>query len=182
MNNNLEIEHKLLVDKESFYKLYHMFHEPDFFTQVNVYYDTQHNDVRKMRGSMRIRDIKGEHIFTLKVHTPVGTIEHEKKVKDNSIYSLNDEEITKLLAQFHIQGPFKELTKLKTERAIYNSKEAELCFDISTYNGKKDYEIEYEYKKDHDGFKAFNEILARVGLHFETNCTSKIQRALKSIE
>ena len=41
---------------------------------------------------------------------------------------------------------------------------AELCFDINSYNGITDYEIEYEVKKDHDYKKAFKAILKQAGI------------------
>ena len=56
--------------------------------------------------------------------------------------------------------------------------QAELCFDYNEYGDNSDYEIEYEYKTEHDGKNKFNEILLEIGLHYEKNCSSKIARAL----
>ena len=178
MNKNIELEYKVLVSKEQFYDLYNHYNKPTFFTQVNVYYDTFHLDIRKMRGAMRIRDVDGDHIFTLKLPSVIGVMEFEKSLPENKLESLQDEEILTLLQKNHIQGPFRELTTLKTQRAIINTGYAELCFDISSYGDTTDYEIEYEYIKDHDGLKAFQEIMDTIHVTYTGNCISKIQRAL----
>ena len=62
--------------------------------------------------------------------------------------------------------------------SVFESEFAELCFDINYYNDKIDYEIEYEYKANHDGFTLFNSILSSIDLPYTKNCKSKIQRAL----
>lgn len=180
MNNNIEKEYKILVTKEQFNTLYKHFNQPLFYSQTNVYYDTCNYDIRNAKGAMRIRDINKDHIFTLKMHSSKGLLEYEKNLPSNSIECFEDEEISSLLNQYHIQGPFHEIGNLKTERAIYYTEYAELCFDINTYNGIVDYEIEYEYKKDHDGLTVFQNILSIVNIVYTSNCISKIQRALNS--
>ena len=69
-----------------------------------------------------------------------------------------------------------------TKRAVVETENAELCFDISTYGSHTDYEIEYEYKQPHDGLSVFQKLLSHVQLVYEKNCTSKIQRALQAVE
>ena len=182
MNKNIELEYKVLVTKEQFEALYKHFNEPSFRTQVNVYYDTLDMAIRKTRGSMRIRDLYDCHIFTFKMGSQLGLLEFEKDVPTNSLESLEDEEIQNLLARYHFSGPFKQLTKLKTQRAIVNTGNAELCFDISEYNGKTDYEIEYEYIKDHDGLHDFQAILDYIHVTYTHNCSAKIVRALASLQ
>lgn len=182
MNKNIELEYKVLVTKEQFEALYERYNKPSFRTQVNVYYDTLDMAIRKTRGSMRIRDLYDRHIFTFKMGSQFGLLEFEKDVPSNSLESLEDEEICNLLARYHFHGPFKQLTKLKTQRAIINTGNAELCFDISEYNGHMDYEIEYEYLKDHDGLHDFQAILDTINVTYTHNCSSKIVRALASLQ
>ena len=76
---------------------------------------------------------------------------------------------------------FFKIAELHTQRAVYESEFAELCFDISTYHGKTDYEIEYEYKKEHDGLSIFQDIMKQINVVYEKNCISKIQRAINSL-
>ncbi len=181
MNNNIEKEYKILITKEQFETLYNSYGNPPFRLQENVYYDTADFNIRRTKGSMRIRDVNNEHIFTLKIHSPNGLLEYEKNVSSNSIDSLNDEEIISLFNKYDIHGPFQRITSLKTQRAIIYTEYAELCFDISSYNGITDYEIEYEYKKDHDGLTVFKDILSKINVVYTSNCTSKVQRAMNSL-
>ena len=181
MNNNIEKEYKVLVTKEQFYNLYQNFATPPFHEQVNIYYDTQDLMIRKHKGAMRIRDVNGMHIFTLKMQSEEGLLEFEKPVPKNAITSLEDEEIQELLHRYQLQGPFFKIAELHTQRAVYESEFAELCFDISTYHGKTDYEIEYEYKKEHDCLSIFQDIMKQINVVYEKNCISKIQRAINSL-
>ena len=68
-----------------------------------------------------------------------------------------------------------------TKRAVVETENAELCFDISTYGNHTDYEIEYEYKKEHDGLSIFQDIMKQINVVYEKNCISKIQRAINSL-
>ena len=60
-----------------------------------------------------------------------------------------------------------------------------LEMDNSNSNKKDDksidYDIEYEYLKEHDGIKTFNEILHPFHMKYEKNCPSKIARAFDYI-
>lgn len=180
MKENIELEYKILVTKEQFDELLKNFPSLTFIEQSNTYYDTLDNQIQTRRGSMRIRK-KGNCTFTLKMPSVHGLMEYECPVEDVSLASLQKEEIKQLLNKNGIVGELKELTTLVTQRAIYETEYAELCFDISTYNGITDYELEYEYKKEHDGLKVFNEILSKAGLVYSRNCTSKCRRALRSL-
>lgn len=62
--------------------------------------------IRKHKGAMRIRDVNGMHIFTLKMQSEEGLLEFEKPVPKNAITSLEDEEIQELLHRYQLQGPF----------------------------------------------------------------------------
>lgn len=179
MDNNIEKELKILVSKEQFYTLKESYEPLPFKTQINVYFDNENRTIEKKHGAMRIRTKNNKHIFTLKMHSEEGLREHECFVEQNDISSLNKKEIVDLLNSYEISGPFVSTAILKTDRAVYENEYAELCFDINYYDDCIDYEIEYEYKKEHDGIKVFNDILEKVNLIYTSNCKSKIQRALK---
>mgnify|MGYP003296204767 CR=1 FL=1 len=179
MDNNIEKELKILVSKEQFYALKEEYDPLHFETQINVYFDSEDKIIEKKHGAMRIRTKNNTHIFTLKMHSEEGLREHECYVDNRDVASLNRKEIIDLLNSYEISGPFVSTATLKTERAVYENEFAELCFDINYYDDCIDYEIEYEYRKEHDGIKAFNTILNKVNLVYTSNCKSKIQRALK---
>ncbi len=179
MNKNIEIELKILVEKEKFYELLNLYPDISFKKQVNVYYDTLDYQILKKHGAMRIRT-KDTHTFTFKNGTSNGLEEYECIVSENSISALNTSEITEFLNSHNIYGPFQEISTLSTYRGIVETENAEICFDINEYNGITDYEIEYEYKNNHDGVKCFNKILENVNIKYNYNCLSKIQRAIEN--
>lgn len=177
MVNNLETEYKLLVTKEQFEKLRNKYNELEYRTQINSYYDTKDSLMKEKKCSMRIREVNGEFIFTLKTPAHGSHMEHECLVSENSVEAFNDPEIMKLFDQYQLHGNYIKIGECITQRAIYATPLAELCFDINEYRETIDYEIEYEIKESHDGVSAFNEILSAVDCVYERNCASKIARA-----
>ena len=179
MNKNIEKEYKILVNEFQFNQLCELYQPLTFTTQVNVYFDTETHAIKKCKGAMRIRTKNNKHTFTLKMYQGNDLLEFETNVEENSVNALNNDTILSLLASYHIEPPFISIATLRTDRAVFEDDDAELCFDHNFYNSIEDYEIEYEYKREHDGFSKFNRILKRIGLKYESNCTSKIGRALK---
>lgn len=179
MNKNIEKELKILVTQEQFEKLRKRYEPLTFQKQVNQYYDTVDHAIRKKNGAMRIRTKNHEHIFTLKLYINNELHEFECNVQENSLAALQKPEIQSLLQEYDIKMPVLKIGILTTYRAVFENEDAELCFDENFYNNQCDYEIEYEYKREHDGLLKFNQILSKVNLHYETNCKAKIARAIK---
>lgn len=177
MDKHLEIEYKILVNESQFYELLKDYPNLKFIKQTNYYYDNINNDLRNNKIAMRIRD-KGELIYTLKNPCEHGVEEYECIVNSNDPKIFDEEPIKSVLNKFNINGPFICLGALVTYRAMYICDDYELCFDINEYNNYKDYEIEYEYKREHDGLTNFNQILSKVNLTYKRNCASKIKRCL----
>lgn len=83
----------------------------------------------------------------------------------------------------HLQGvatleELQPLVQFETTRSICNQPEAEISIDHTIFAHSDDYEIEYEYRQEHDGIRRFNEILKPLGLSWEKNGTTKLARAL----
>ena len=178
MNKNIEKEYKVLLSKEQFETLCSFYEPLHFVQQTNIYFDTEDRAIEYMRGAMRIRTKNGKHRFTLKVHENNELVEYECDVATNTIDALNSHSISLLLKKYKIHGPYIQRAKLITKRAIVEDEFAELCFDISEYNNTIDYEIEYEYKKKHDGLSLFQCILDKINVTYTHNAKSKIARAL----
>lgn len=178
MNVNIEKEYKILVTKEQFVRLLQEYPQAAFKKQVNTYYDTANLAIRRAHGAMRIRTLEDRFLFTLKRHSAEGVMEYEKDVPANDISAFSDAEIRALLQSISIQGPIQKITELTTYRAVIDTGNAELCFDYNRYGDHEDYEIEYEYKQEHDGLSVFNAILAKAQLTYTKKAKSKIQRAL----
>ncbi|MEG1526446.1 MAG: CYTH domain-containing protein [Erysipelotrichaceae bacterium] len=177
MFKNIEKEYKLLVSKSEFDHLLSFYKDAVFHEQTNTYFDNHQHAIETMHGAMRIR--KTNHfVFTLKVFQDDDLLEFECEVDNDDVSSLLHPDIATLLKSYQIEYPFYETAKLTTKRAIIDTGFAELCFDENHYANCVDYEIEYEEKVTHDGKSAFNKILEVANLHYETNATSKIKRAL----
>lgn len=159
MHIDEELELKTLVTKEQFEKITSFYQNLKFVEQVNIYYESDKDDSYAFR--VRLKD--GKQLFTLKAHSNGKIIEYEKYF--TSSFEL-DREILLTLASFSVFPPFKKLGRLITKRAMVINEEAELCFDINEYNGKTDYEIEYEVKKEHDYQAAFETILKQADIQY----------------
>lgn len=180
MHKNIEKELKILLSEQQFYHILQNYDNLIFKKQVNTYYDNDKKQIKEKHGAMRIRQTD-KFLFTLKMHSESGLLEYETVVTENSPTVFDKEDINELLTSYDISGPFYQTAELTTLRAVFETTDAELCFDINEYNGKKDYELEYEYKTDHDGIAVFQTILSSVHLQYTKNCDSKIKRALDSI-
>lgn len=182
MNKKIEKEYKILVTKQQFEALLQMYDDCEVSEQLNIYFDTEDQTIKKLKGGMRIRYKNNKYIFTLKFKHPEGHIELEKEIPHDCINELHhDQTIAAWFKEYGINAPFIEIGRVHTLRYLHRSEVAELCFDISHYNDITDYEIEYEFLQEHDGISKFNEILSHVNLTYEKNCITKLGRMLNSL-
>lgn len=182
MNKKIEKEYKILVTKEQFDSLMCLYDDYEVIDQLNVYYDTCDGRMKELRGGMRIRSIGNRYIFTIKFKHPEGHLELEKEVSSDCIEDImSDCEIQSWFHEYGLNFPLVEIGRLRTIRHLHRSEVAELCFDVNEYNGMIDYEIEYEYIKEHDGLTIFQQLLSHVNVVYKKNCISKIGRTLNSL-
>jgi len=174
MKLNIEVEDKVLLCKEDFFKLIFSYEPYAFTRQVNHYYSFEgilSHDV------IRIREKNNAYTFTFKRKTNSQLFEYEKELSSLSF----DEESIKLLNEHGINEPYKLIGSLETERfSIIIDEVAELSFDINHYNGITDYEVEYECLSEHDHVIAFGNILAKADIEFVPNLVSKFARFINS--
>ena len=173
MNHAIETEIKVLLSREQFNRLASFYQPLTFVRQINTYYKNNNSD----HYAFRIREKEGTLLFTLKNKTPEGVMEYEKIIEGEPE---DDPDVVRTVSFFGIEPPYEKLGKLVTYRAMVISELAELCFDINIYNGRLDYEIEYEVKKEHDHLKAFKHILEKAGIEYVPNKDSKYKRFVKS--
>ena len=180
MYNQIERELKCLLTKEQYKSMINSYDFHINIHQTNTYYDTKDNYMKSIKGAIRIRTIEDTYIFTLKIRTDdITLIELEKEIKDNSIQTaFADEEIKGWLQKYSIPMDVEKIISFSTNRKMILLENAELCLDHTTFGNHSDYEIEYEYTKDHDGISEFNKILVPFGLEYKKNCPSKLARAL----
>ena len=179
MYNNIERELKVLITKEIFNKILisYDFHNP--ITQTNTYYDDDQHSIKNQKGAMRIRTIGEKNIFTLKIKKDDYThYEYEKEINTNKIEDIKDPEILRWKNQFNIPENVNKIAEFTTKRYTYEFENGELCLDETKYPNHTDYEIEYEYNKNHDGITFFNSVLKPFHIQWKKNCPSKIARAV----
>lgn len=182
MYNQMERELKCLISKEQYDQIIKSYDFSKSWIQINTYYDTTSKQVKKQNAAVRIRTIDSKKIFTLKIRKDKLThFEYEKEISTDKIDNINDPEVLSWLQKLNLSEPLKKTVVIQTERRIYRTEEAELCADYNIFNDIHDYEIEYEYLKEHDGIKTFNEILHPFHMKYEKNCPSKIARAFDYI-
>lgn len=178
MQDTIERELKILVSKEKYNKLLNSYPFSQPWKQTNTYYDTRDGLIKQKNGALRIRQIGNQHIFTLKIKTDSIThIELEKVIDCDVIKDIKDKEILGWLKEYEIPMNVLPIISFTTIRQIVELENAELCADFTDYGNHADYEIEYEYKTEHDGIQAFNQILTTIDLLYKKNCSSKIARA-----
>jgi len=175
MNKEVELELKTIITEKQFNELLSHYPVFTFIKQHNYYYFT--NNLNNY--AFRVRTILDKKIFTLKEYDGKTTFEYEKEFVGDFF---DDNEIRMILNKFDLKEPFHIFGDLVTARAMIISEYAELCFDINTYNGITDYEIEYEVKKEHDYINEFNQILAQANIEYKKSYASKYKRCLLTLK
>lgn len=177
---NKERELKIMLTQDQFESLLNSYDFPITIRQTNTYYDTVDHRVKKMNGALRLRKIEDRTIFTLKKRIdPITLIELEKDVDTDDLRSIEDPEILDWLKQYGISKErVAPIVQFSTIRHILNTKDAQICLDENKFEHSMDYELEYEYKVDHDGVHDLNVFLNKIGILYTKNGPSKLQRAM----
>ena len=187
MNELVEIEYKMLLQKDMFEKLLNDYkHKINReYTQTNYYLT---NDQLKQRKYMlRIREKENHLEMTLKrpyLHHSLETnIVISLKDKDDILNGmLPDNEIISILKDEGIDVHLlKNEISLSTHRYDIELEEGTLSLDVNTYNGITDYEMEFEVLDEKAGYNQFLNIISPYNLTYEKNNKSKIKRALDSL-
>ncbi|MGM9947624.1 CYTH domain-containing protein [Floccifex sp.] len=182
MFNQMERELKILVQKFEYEKIKNSYDFSNPRIQKNVYYDTPSNEIKNKGGAMRIRTINGHHFFTLKLKKDnITHYEYEKEINTDKIEQIQDNEVLHWIHSLHLKEKLIPIISFETERRMWITNLAEICADKNIFGDVIDYEIEYEYRIDHDGIQVFNDLLKPVHLYYEKNCSSKIARAMNYI-
>lgn len=163
MHTNHEIEYKTLISESLFHKLCAAYPEAIVYDQTNVYYESESMSLKSMGFAIRIRDLDGKHLFTMKQKANQGHQEYELYLDENTPQAFNHPELNALFQHFCIQGPFKAIGSLHTLRRSIRFSYGELCLDENEYCGIKDYEIEFEIDAAHpkEAEQEFNQLLDR---------------------
>ncbi len=158
-----ELEKKLLLTEDEYdYLMEHLGYESPLIqkpitTQVNYYFDTDDFSMNRQNTTCRIRLKDGKYKATMKKHSSAGDQSTETEME---IYNgLESNAFTNM--GLKLQG------ELITKRCIvFKDANCEAVLDKNEYLGQTDYELEIEYKTEHEKdaqaiLKIFRDMLTR---------------------
>lgn len=148
MQKNMEMEYKFLLSAEQFIDAYSKYgrekSEISYVVQINYYYDTYDNVLNDKNITVRLRQERNNIKWQIK--------KHGKRSEKNGVLSVSDEytgttnDIPKTISVSGINEDLHLKGNLITERKVYGfGHDSKICFDISMYLGRVDYEVEIEY-------------------------------------
>lgn len=186
MNEHIEIEYKILLDENTFYRIlqdYQSLIQRDYI-QVNYYFTN--TILQQKKYMLRIRE--KDNSFELTLKRPIKNYRLETNVlltpeEKDDFFSHRPitNEIIDLLKEDNINPlELENQFSLKTHRYDIILPEGILSLDENTYCQKHDYELEFEVNDEQEGYQQFLNIIHQYGLDYTKNCPSKIQRVLAS--
>lgn len=183
MAQEIEIEFKTRLKAEDFYVLKNALAFNDKpIDQVNHYFETKDEQLKKAHCALRIREINGKYMLTLKQPLEEGLLETNEEISklDAKKWLKNQatttQEVTDILTEQGIN--IKELQyfgQLKTERYLFKTNNLEYVIDHSFYLDQEDYEVEIEATSYDVGEAAFDNLIEKFNLSKEIP-VSKIER------
>lgn len=188
MNEQLEIEFKILLTKELFHQIlldYQNKIKKDYI-QINHY--LTHPILQEKKYMLRIREKDHQYEMTLKRpyqgHRLETNLFISKEEKDQIInHQMIDNEIIDILKKEKINPlELQQQFSLQTHRYDIQLEEGILSLDYNSYLNQEDYELEFETLDEEKGFLQFQEIIHHYRLDYQNNTPSKVQRALKAFK
>lgn len=185
----LEIEFKNLLTGEEYGRMHNaLFTRAQPIVQTNFYIDTPDLDLKHHRLLLRIRDIGGKQIMTLKEPTGKGVMEYHGEVENDLNFDRNirKDEVPELilgeLKRFNIDTTqLKIYGALSTERMEVPYREGLLVLDKNNYLDTEDFELEYEVEQYDKGETRFMDLLEQYGIERRKEMT-KVERFYNKLE
>lgn len=180
----VEIEFKNMLTQREYEQLMNHFQMTGKAKpQTNIYFDTAGNHLKNSSMSLRVRQTVDGWELTLKQPHPEGKLETNQDLLESEAKALEDLKgfvegpVKKILDAEHI--PVADLSVigyLVTDRAEFPYKNGTLFLDHSKYNGKEDYELEFEADNYDRGLQTFQQVLRDFKIPTRHG-VSKIRRA-----
>ena len=190
MATNIEIEAKVLIEKEGFEKVKKLYEDyaNSAYIQTNYYIDTPDFLLRKNGVGLRIRCFENKYVMTLKTPLSEGLLEKTENItkeeyrlmRDQYIFPENKIKSFIIMLGFEIEQ-LKILTSLKTERIDIAFESGMFSIDRNEYSGKIDYELEKESNNLKSGEDFLVDICTKAGVSFTINKTTKQARAFNRL-
>jgi len=179
----IEIEFKNMITKAEFYRLAKHFQAEAPKSQTNTYFDTSAQHLKHLGMSLRVRKTVYGYELTLKQPHPDGKLETNQDISETEAKQLINLEsfvsgpVQAILEKDHVPtGDLQVIGSLTTNRIEFPYKDGILFLDHSTYNGREDYELEYEASSYEQGLQTFDALLRDFKIPTRP-AVSKIRRA-----
>jgi|SRR5690554_1785992 len=177
--NNIEIEFKTALTKESYHQMLDEFGLGDnIFLQTNYYFDTANLDLNKDLVVLRIRKNNDRYKITMKSQS-------EEQAFENHVFLTEERALEMIEKGFNTKEFFEEIdldvsfiASLDNYRVSTPHYENILFLDRCDYHGITDYELEYEVVDYNDGKKSFERLLEKHNIPF-VKSKRKSEKALK---
>lgn len=192
MHSNIEIEAKVLLQKEQYDQVVSYLHLERYkkITQTNHYIDSTSRVLRDNDFALRVRE-KDDFVLTLKTPLSEGLLEKNQTLSWREYDALEDESIFPVgniksfleLCGFNTRE-LKVLASLTTYRIEFEYEDGLVSLDENHYgkNGKiVDYELEIESTSMERAQELIKRLLQEAGItDFKFNTLSKQARALEA--
>jgi len=185
MNTNLEIEYKVLLNKDAFDALVNAYPDARTYTQTNHYFTSP--VLKDKRMALRIREKNGAYEMTVKTaKVNGGRMEYNLDItKDTMDLAMNgpfpDNDITAFLkSEGVIIKDITPLASLTTIRHDVILDHGTLSIDESFYEGAHDYEVEFEISDD-QGPKQWADLCATHHIDATKEAPTKLARAINAM-
>lgn len=190
MNNNVEIEAKVLLTKKQYLKVYDSFRANkgiEIINQTNFYIDSKDRTLRENEIALRIREKKDEYILTVKTPMSEGLLEKNQTLTSAEALDMIEfnkfpvGEVSAFLELLDVDlSALVVLAKMSTKRTTLKKDDVRerISLDVNTYGNKVDYELEVDKTAMALAEKRIAEILNPLNIDYTINKTSKQTRAL----
>jgi len=185
----IEIEYKTLLTKEQFSDILHRYPFPkEPVVQTNHYFETKNFALKQKAAALRIREIAGKYVITLKEAKTDHVLETHDTIDKETFIAWKNDQITfanasgDALKRLGIKAEeLRYVGSLTTTRYSFTKADVTYCLDKSTYANQVDYELEIEEASPGEAKSIFDKIVTQSKV---TNIVSetKIARFFKAIE
>lgn len=188
MNQEIEIEYKVLLSETKFNKILITLDFPkEPITQTNYYFETPDFKLKKHNSALRIRKKNSDYIVTLKEPHPQGILETHDYISESDFnYAINENVLNapNCIHQLNKRNisiiDIKYMGFLTTERYEFSKDHLIYVLDKSFYNNKIDYELEIEAPSKTIGLNKFNELISKFNIK-KLSPVTKIERFFDTV-
>lgn len=187
MNEQIEIEYKILLTKEIYNQILKDYKDKIIKDYIQTNHYLIHPLLQQKRYMLRIREKNNQFELTLKRPSNNHRLETNINIDKETVNKiLNHEYVSNKIMDILIKEGINPLElknqfSLTTHRCDIKLEYGILSLDENTYLDITDYELEYEVNNEKEGFLQFLEIIKPYQLTYFGNCASKIKRVLNHL-